>query len=186
LFHAGPAHGVHPSGPISTRRAVRPLGRRCPPEVGESSGHRLDCHDTYGPVGVSEAAATATRTALRTTSPSSGLCSLRVSASPGRLFRPTRRPRPSWVSSSLGGSPSSSATLPRAHPLMSFTLGAQAKPNVALQSVRPTKRSAGLPRACRPFRGLPPCRYSSVYTRPTARGRPSETACCYQQTASRL
>jgi hypothetical protein len=27
LFHAGPAHGVHPSGPISTRRAVQSFDR---------------------------------------------------------------------------------------------------------------------------------------------------------------
>jgi len=37
-------------------------------------------------------------TALRNTHPSSGRCSLRVAVSPGRLFRPTRRPRPSWAS----------------------------------------------------------------------------------------
>lgn len=44
---------------------------------------------------------------------------------------------------------------PRTHPLMSFTNGAHARPSAALQSLGPAKRSAGLPRACRPLRGLP-------------------------------
>jgi len=40
----------------------------------------------------------ATWSALLKTCPSSGLCSLRVTVSPGRLLKPTRRSRPSWVS----------------------------------------------------------------------------------------
>jgi hypothetical protein len=51
-------------------------------------------------------------TSLPSTCPSSGPCSLRVSVSPGRLFKSTRGPRPSWAFSSLGASPSPSATFP--------------------------------------------------------------------------
>jgi len=61
---------------------------------------------------------------------------------------------------SLGDSPSPTATRPGVHPLAGLASGAHARPEAAPQSVVPSKRSAGLPRACRPFRGLPPCRRS--------------------------
>jgi hypothetical protein len=50
-----------------------------------------------------------------------------------RRFRPTDRPRPSWGSSSLGGSPSPPQAHPEAYPLTSFTLAAHARANAAPQ-----------------------------------------------------
>jgi hypothetical protein len=44
-FMPVPPLGFCPSGSVSTRRAVHPLGCLCPPGVGGSSWLRLDCLD---------------------------------------------------------------------------------------------------------------------------------------------
>ena len=64
---------------------------------------------------------------------------------------------------------------PRTHPLVSFTRGAQARPWAALQSFGPAKRSAGLPRACRPLQGLPTSSNSPVDRRPDVANRGATT-----------
>jgi hypothetical protein len=125
-------------------------------------------------------------TALTRSAPLQGVAPCERPYLRGQLFKPTRRPRPSWVSSSLGNSPSPSATRPGVHPLTSLAPGAQARPEAAPQSFRPAKKLAGLPRACHPFRGLPPCRHSPIFTEQATRGCPSETAPCYQEAGSLL
>jgi hypothetical protein len=86
----------------------------------------------------------------------------------------------------LGGFSPSAGDPPGVHPLTSLASGAHARPEAAPQSVRPTKGLAGLPRACRPFRGLSPCRHSLGFTNDPALGCPSEWVCCCQQAASPL
>jgi hypothetical protein len=91
LFHAGPALGVScPPGTNPARRAVRPLGRRCPPEV----DHRLafaaqqtptpsrGWDPTKLPQPLNEEAA------VRASSPPTGPCSLRASVSSGSGLDP--------------------------------------------------------------------------------------------------
>jgi hypothetical protein len=91
LFHARSAHGVRPSEPSSSRAAVRRLRRLCPPDVATPS------NQARGPPSQSRMPK---RRAWNPTIPimgrplkrpsSSGLCSTRESATPGRLFRPTQ------------------------------------------------------------------------------------------------
>jgi hypothetical protein len=70
-----------------------------------------------------------------------------------RRIRPTAEPRPSWGSSSLGGSPSPSEALPEPVPSRASQRPRKLEPLVH-HRVSPTKRLAGLPRACHPFRGF--------------------------------
>jgi hypothetical protein len=72
-------------------------------------------------------------------SPTPGLQSLRASVPDEQRFRPPDEPRPSWVSSSLGGSPSTPQTVPEACPLSSFADGAHARPPAAPQSIDDAK-----------------------------------------------
>jgi hypothetical protein len=83
LFHAGPAHGVHPPRSISTRRAVRPSGRRYPLEVGRTNqlpSQQLRLPRVLGSLRLPRPSFEGT--ALRTFGPSSGPCSLRMAVSP--------------------------------------------------------------------------------------------------------
>jgi len=187
LFHAGPAHGVHPSGSISTRRAVRPFGRRCPLEVGLSNQLPSRWLRLPRDPGVSEVSwavfrgdgALSARPLFRALLPASvrfsevGCLSLPGNRDPLGVFL-------------LGGFSPFVGDPPGVHPLTSFTSGAHARPRAAPQSVRPTKGLAGLPRACLPFRGLSPCRHSPQFTKATTRGHPSEIDLCCQESASLL
>jgi len=90
--------GSCPPGSFSARGAARPLGRRCPHGVGRGPG---TVSTTRAAVG--SGAPAAARTVCRgdgtsDLGPAPGPCSPRVAVSPGRLFRPARRPRPSWAS----------------------------------------------------------------------------------------
>jgi hypothetical protein len=87
LLHAGPALGVSPFRVEFTRRAVRPLGRRCPPGVGSSPSYRPGFRGFFGLLGIPVRASVARKeTAPPAASPSSGLCSLRVSVSPAGVL----------------------------------------------------------------------------------------------------
>jgi len=184
VFVPVPPLGFHPSGSISTRRAVRPLGRRCPPGVGQSDARRIDCLGCVRfrrTLGVRDRAPASLKTG-----PSSGLCSLRASVSPGELIKPAgdRDPRGFLLLRGFSlsvGDPSSESILSRAS-----VSDAQAKSECAPQSIRPAKRSAGLPRASLPFRGLPPRRRSQLCAVRVPLGYPSKTACCCQRAASSL
>jgi hypothetical protein len=211
-----PPLGFLPSGSISTRRAVRHLWRRCPPEVGDPRCIRLDARVGLGPSGcpghpdrpgelVEAAAPTRVRgcpvcfaAGALPSSRSAGLphlgwpdrsssgrvasASLRTPArrrlcrdSPlsrallpasVRVSGPIVQANPGTATlvgfSSLGASPSSPTTRPGVHPPTSFAPGAHARPDAAPRSVVPAKRSAGLPRACLPFRGSSPPRPSAT------------------------
>jgi hypothetical protein len=108
LFQTGSALGVLPSEPSSSRAAVRRLRRRCPPVV---RNHRADA--TVGVVaGAKDSAPILLQQAPPRSSPPSGLCSARESATstggldpyqhvallgfiPSRVFPPTAMARPS-------------------------------------------------------------------------------------------
>jgi hypothetical protein len=187
LFHAGPARGVPPSRPISTRRAVRPSGRRCPPEVGRMHQLSVPTTPASSSPGVSEVASAVfrgngapyLRPLFRALLPADGRFS-----KVGCLSPPGDHDPPGVFL--LGGFSPSVGDPPGVHPLTSLASGAHARPEAAPQSVRPTKRWAGLPRACLPFRGLSPCRHSPRFTRATTRGHPSEIDLCCQKSASPL
>jgi len=187
LFHAGPAHGVHPSRSISTRRAVRPLGRRFPLEVGRTN--QLPSRQPRLPQGPGIPAvapaifrgdgAPNDRPLFRALLPADGRFS-----KVGCLSLPGDHDPPGVFL--LGGFSPSAGDPPGVHPLTSLASGAHARPEAAPQSVRPTKGLAGLPRACLPFRGLSPCRPSPGLTNSTTRGCPSGRVCCCQQAVSPL
>jgi hypothetical protein len=113
-FMPVPPLGFHPSGSNSARRAVRPLGRRCPPAV-----HRLqrlpprpprqlraywECPNPPWPP--------EKRRHTLQPAPLQGFHPCERPHLTTRRFRPGPRPRPSWASSSLGDSPSPPVALP--------------------------------------------------------------------------
>jgi hypothetical protein len=87
LLRAGPALGVSPFRVEFTRRAVRPLGRRCPPGVGLPTSYRPGIRGLVGLLGIPVLVSAARKeTAPPPAGPSSGLCSLRVSVSPAGVL----------------------------------------------------------------------------------------------------
>lgn len=176
-----PPLGFHPSGSISTRRAVRPLGRLCPREVGWSSWRHLDRLGNLGSLGTQ----VLRRPSCRGDGASENLPLFRaLLPASGRISGPIVQANPATATlvgfSSLGNSLSPSAT-PRGSILSrASSSGAQARPEVAPQSVRPAKRLAGLSRVCRPFRGLPPSRPSQLFAGLATLGYPSKTVRCCQ------
>lgn len=135
-FMPVPSLGLHPSGPISARRAGPPSGGR-----------------------------TLLRLALLASA--SGSCSLPASFSAGRSLA-------RWTATLLGfslpGDFSLSAVDPLGSPLLGLAAARTRRLAVALQSV-PAERWAGLSRACRPLRGLPPRREPAKQLCRTCPGR---------------
>jgi hypothetical protein len=170
LFHAGAALGVLPFRVDPTRRAECPLGHPCPLVVEpERCAFRASrCEPTawgqFAPVRGGVDRKTPSRPALhfRALIPAS------VRTRRWR-FRPADGPRPSWGSSSLGGSPSPPEANPG--PILSRasqrprTLEPLLPPRVLL-----AKRLAGLPRVCHPFRGS-----LTLSTNPDLRGETSKS-----------
>lgn len=112
--------GSRPPGSISTRRAVLPLGSRCPPGVDRLPDTSAPARGARTPGRRPSSPWTLHGATHRANSSSPGPCSLRASVSPARRFKPCRRPRPSWAFSSSGDSPSMPATLLGVGPLMGF------------------------------------------------------------------
>jgi len=89
-FMLVPPLGFLPSGSISTRRAVHPLGCRYPPGVHilvEQPSRPSWLRRVSGYLGIH---ASFTETVLFPVCSSSGPCSLRVSTAPGQLFKAAR------------------------------------------------------------------------------------------------
>jgi hypothetical protein len=154
LFRAGPAHGVLPFRVRSPpAEQDLPLGGPCPLVVRQSPGSSTPAPERSAHLKqVPVTSGNLRGAALRATGSTSGPRSLQASASSAGLFKTDRGPRPSWASSSLGGSLSPPAAFQE--PILSWVWPAGRKLDRWLPfRVLPVERSAQLLRACRPFRG---------------------------------
>jgi len=112
--------GFCPTGSISARRAVLPLGSRCPRGVDRLPDPSAPAHGARTPGRRPSSPWTLRGATHRAYGSSPGPCSPRASVSPARRFRSCRRPRPSWAFSSSGDSPSIPAILLGIDPLLGF------------------------------------------------------------------
>jgi len=160
LFHAGPALGVHslqgrspPAEPCDLSAASALLGLTVVKASSRPPGRWNLLGETL------RAGSSFEETTLLTTAPLQGFapCERPCLGASGLNLPFDRDPHGILLLrgfSLLTGDP------PRVHPLTGLVIGAHARPIAAPQSVVPAKRSAGLPRVCRPSRGSPPCRPS--------------------------
>ena len=136
LFHAGAVLGVVPFRVDPTRRAGCPLGPPFPlvvePERRALRASR--CEPTAWERSVPVRGGVDRKTPSRPALHFRALIPASVRTRRWR-FRPADGPRPSWGSSSLGGSPSPPEANPEAYPLSSFTTAAHARAAAAPQSL---------------------------------------------------